>query len=652
MSRLHVFFFFLFIGSVAFSQSMNVEETKDSLKHLLKEYKITHGPKIPLEAYALAEKTNHDAIIKKAYIDFGLRSYFLEDVPNLSLSKNKLLKYYKKTKDSFALAKYYQYRALVFKIKVISDSCFYYYNRSKDISLLLKDSIEVAKRYLSMAKLQHTERDYLSSQNSVIKGLQFTEPLAEKYITSYLYENLGISLRITGRSNEARKNFKRFFQIQKSIPNRDTLRPFGRYCTQIAKSYEAEFNYFKAKEFYKKTLSIDSLKEKHQDLYTISLEGFSYNNFMLGNKNIALKGYLEILALRENANFKQNLVYSHSLLGEFYASTKQKDKAIYHTKKALLLSKKYNNSERILENLFLLSKLVKGEKGRAYLQEHFHLNDSLFKRERSIKDQFAKIRYETGKKDKENITLKEENYRKQLELEREEQQKIIGWLVAGASILFIAFGYVIVNNRRKKLLFRARLKQIEVREKERQHIAKSLHDEVVGDIRMLHKKLAKNNLLEESKELDRVNNNVRNLSHQLSSVSFDEVSFKNQIINLVTDYFDASFLIKVKTINTVQWKLINNAIKRTLFLTVRESIQNIDKYAEAKNVILSFSETKKVVFLTISDDGKGFQLKPKKKGIGLKNMKERIEEINGVFSIESRLEKGTTITIEIPKNGE
>jgi signal transduction histidine kinase len=32
-------------------------------------------------------------------------------------------------------------------------------------------------------------------------------------------------------------------------------------------------------------------------------------------------------------------------------------------------------------------------------------------------------------------------------------------------------------------------------------------------------------------------------------------------------------------------------------------------------------------------------------------MKERIEEINGVFSIESEIEKGTTIKIEIPKNG-
>ena len=119
----------------------------------------------------------------------------------------------------------------------------------------------------------------------------------------------------------------------------------------------------------------------------------------------------------------------------------------------------------------------------------------------------------------------------------------------------------------------------------------------------------------------------------------------------VTDYFDADFRIRIKEINSIKWKFVNNSIKRTLFLSVRESFQNTEKHAEAKNVVLSFSETKKLLILTISDNGKGFSVNEKKKGIGLKNMKERIEEINGVFSIKSELKKGTTIEIEIPKNG-
>jgi signal transduction histidine kinase len=195
------------------------------------------------------------------------------------------------------------------------------------------------------------------------------------------------------------------------------------------------------------------------------------------------------------------------------------------------------------------------------------------------------------------------------------------------------------------------MKQIEVREKERQKIAKSLHDEVAGDIRMLHLRLEKKNQTEEVNSLDIIKENVRNLSHQLSSESFDEVVFRDQIISLVSDFFEIGFRVKVKEIDTINWQEINNAIKRSLFLSVRESIQNAKKYADASEVILNFNSTKKTIILVISDNGKGFNIADKKNGIGLKNMKERIEEINGVFSIESEIEKGTTIKIEIPKNG-
>lgn len=67
--------------------------------------------------------------------------------------------------------------------------------------------------------------------------------------------------------------------------------------------------------------------------------------------------------------------------------------------------------------------------------------------------------------------------------------------------------------------------------------------------------------------------------------------------------------------------------------------------------MLEFSETNNSIFLSISDNGKGFNLTDKKNGIGLKNMKERVNEINGIFNIKSEVEKGTNISVEIPKNG-
>jgi len=655
-------FFFLLLLLVPisiFSQKKDLHI--DSLAIYLSKYIKTNEPDFPRKAFLLAEKIKGDSLLKNNYFLFGMESYFNKDIANLTLSAKKLRKFYLRTKDTAVLAKEYYYKGLSFKLQYKPDSTFYYYSKSKDISIQLKDSLEVTRRLLSMAALQYDERDYLGSEISIIEGLRFVEPHIkgsdlenypnEVFFTGLLYERLGNVLYMRERPEEARKTYLKFFELQKKSQLLEIKYEKARLFNHLANTYESEGNYTEAINYFKKSLAIDSLQYKSVYRYETALGGVASSNFLLGNIKDAIKGYLLVLKSRQERNYKRGLVVTHSNLGKIYEANNEIKKAIFHTNKGLEKSKEINYNRYTLENLLLLSHLVKGEKGRLLLEEHITLNDSLYKRERSLKNQFAKVRYETEKKDIENQHLKEENTKKQLKIDKEKQQKIIGWLLAGVSILFIGFGASVVASRRKKILFQAKLKQVEVRELERQQIAKSLHDEVAGDIRVLLLKLEKTNLLDEVKSLDIIKENIRNLSHQLSSESFTKVSFKNQIINLVSDLFEVDFRIKVEGIDLVKWKEINNAIKRTLFLSIRESIQNTKKHAVAKNVILSFSETKNVIFLTISDNGKGFNIADKKSGIGLKNMKERIEEINGVFSIESEFEKGTIITIEIPKNG-
>lgn len=646
---LFTFFLLLFITNLR-AQKSDTNQKEKSIFNLLESYKASKDSSTIKKALSLAYETKNDSIIRETNIVYGIESYRKNDLKNLQKSNINLLKHFLKSKDSLSLAKHFHYKALLFRKKYITDSCFYYYHKSKNISILLKDSLAAGRRLLSMARVQYGERDYLGSEITSIEALSYLEPIKANRYISHCYNNLGVILSNTGKYEKARLNYQKAFNFGYEKRELKLLSTFINYHLNTAVTYQKSTAYKSSNEIYFKIL-VDSIKIKRPSSYYNILEGISYNNFKLGKNKAALDGFLQVLNYRKSINDSRGLSVTHSVLAEFYLNQKNYNVAKRYALKGLKGAKETNFTKRILENYQYLSRIEKGEKGKEYLRKYISLNDSLLTNERNLKDQFAKVRYETEKKNIENKTLKTENDKKQLQIEKEQQQKLIGWLLAGASLLFIAFSFVIVSNRRKKIEYQSKLKQVEVREKERQQIAKSLHDEVAGDIRMLHKKLIQNNLVEESKELDKVKENVRTLSHQLSSVSFDEVSFKNQIINLVSDYFDADFFIKVKEINTVQWKEVNNSIKRTLFLCIRESIQNIDKYAAAKNVILSFNETKKSVFLMINDDGKGFDIDKKKKGIGLKNMKERVEEINGVFSIKSALEKGTTIEIQIPKNG-
>jgi signal transduction histidine kinase len=76
---------------------------------------------------------------------------------------------------------------------------------------------------------------------------------------------------------------------------------------------------------------------------------------------------------------------------------------------------------------------------------------------------------------------------------------------------------------------------------------------------------------------------------------------------------------------------------------------NIQKHAEASFVFIKFSlnESAKEIELIIKDDGKGFN-NQKKPGIGLKNIKSRVDEVHGKISIDSKLGTGTKISIFIP----
>lgn len=642
-----LFLLLLFVSVSLFSQ-----KEKDSIAFYLKNAKGTNTFPYLKRAVLISEELKLDSLLKLSSLEYAKESYFARDTLGLTFAKNKLLKHFQLKKDSISLAKAYHFEALNHKIKNNLDSTFYYFHKSKNVSIVLKDSIEIGRRLLSMAILQVKELDFLGCEITTIEGLKYIEPLKRYRTLISLYQTLGNALGYLNKPKEARSYYLKAQELCRF--NTVTHRREKNYLnllSNIGMTYKDEGNLKKATSLFNEGLRYDSLEIKHPQQYQILLGNLSSVYFQQGNTEKAIEGYKTVLKSRIKTKSLYSQSVSHSFLAEAYLKNKNYALAKKHAKKGLELGLKTRNNKRVLECLQFLSQVTKGETAKNYLVEYIKLNDSLFTKERNLKNQFAKVRYETEKKDIENAGLKIENDNKQLQIEKEQQYKIIGWLIAGASILFIAFGASIVSIRRKKLLFENKMLQIKAREKERQQIAKKLHDEVAGDIIMLHLKLVKTNHLEEAESLDVIKENIRNLSHQLSSESFDKVLFRDQVINLISEYFEINFRIKVQGIDDVDWKKVKDPIKRTLFLAIRESIQNAKKYADAKDVFLTFSETKKTLCLTISDNGKGFNTSDKKNGIGLNNMKERIEEINGVFVIESELEKGTKTKIEISKDG-
>lgn len=95
---------------------------------------------------------------------------------------------------------------------------------------------------------------------------------------------------------------------------------------------------------------------------------------------------------------------------------------------------------------------------------------------------------------------------------------------------------------------------------------------------------------------------------------------------------------------------LSEETRRNLFLAVKESFNNIAKHAWCNNVYITISNRDNLVRLEIRDDGKGFETTQVRKfGNGLFNIKTRIEQVAGIYTIESSLGRGTKTAIEIPR---
>ncbi|WP_299678374.1 tetratricopeptide repeat-containing sensor histidine kinase [uncultured Tenacibaculum sp.] len=602
---------------------------------------------LPFFIFSQDYNNKYDSV-RNVIIEKGRQAYFDKELDKLKEITNEVLGIYTQNKDSVLLAKYYHFKALQSKLAYKNDSAFYYYHESKNISKKIKDSLQAGRRLLSIAILQKNIKDFLGSEISSIEALQYLEPIQSVTYLERVFNNLGTVSKQLNQQDEALDYYNKALDLNKRVSNNIG---FLNILNNIGLLYQEEEKHKKAIVYFKKGLtSFKDTKEKYPAEYCLLYENLAFSHYKLGKKKSIVDRFEEVLKIREKDDNLRSLSTTHLNLAEFFKEENNYVKAKFHAKEGLKFATQTHNNERWLEALKTLSELSTGNDSKKYLEEYITLNDSLITQERQLKNQFAKIRYETDKKEKENTFLKAENEQRVIEVEKQRQQKIIGWLVATLSILILASSVSFFSFRRKKLLFQAQLQKIEAREKERRQIAKSLHDEVAGDLRLLHLKLAQTSLLAEAEKLELVKDNVRNLSHQLSSVSFEKVNFTDQIINLISDYFAPNFIIRAHDLKKINWEEINNSIKRVLYLSIRESIQNCEKYAQASRMDISFKVHKKSVFLAIQDNGIGFDTTTSKKGIGLQNMQERVEELQGKLTISSEVQKGTSIEIQVPLN--
>lgn len=199
----------------------------------------------------------------------------------------------------------------------------------------------------------------------------------------------------------------------------------------------------------------------------------------------------------------------------------------------------------------------------------------------------------------------------------------------------------------------------EIIEMERQRIARELHDSVSQQL-FAAAMLLSTIQVEEDVITDRVKDQI-NLVHSiiaeaqsemralllhLRPVKLDGKSLKNGIENLLEELASK---VSVKIIHDIEDIKLTEVVENHLFRITQELLSNVLRHSEAKELEVYLKQTEDSYRLRFVDDGKGFDIeKNGNTGLGLINIRERIEKLGGNFQVVSFPNQGTSVEIRIP----
>jgi two-component system NarL family sensor kinase len=266
----------------------------------------------------------------------------------------------------------------------------------------------------------------------------------------------------------------------------------------------------------------------------------------------------------------------------------------------------------------------------------------------------------------------------QLQQAQLKQQSTLNYfLAAGAAALLVIsiLGYRNYKGRQK--LQQARIEELETekqltateavlrgQEQERSRLAKDLHDGLGGMLSGIKYSLSnmKENLIMTpdnahafNRSLDMLDSSIkemRRVAHNMMPEILVKYGLDKALIEFCAE-IDRSGVLQVSyhSVRLNEAKL-DSIVELTIYRIVQELINNVIKHAAARNALvqLDYSETEKLLIITVEDDGRGMDIATlsKSEGIGWSSISNRVDFLKGKTDVKSSAGNGTSILITLP----
>ena len=194
--------------------------------------------------------------------------------------------------------------------------------------------------------------------------------------------------------------------------------------------------------------------------------------------------------------------------------------------------------------------------------------------------------------------------------------------------------------------------EIELLERDRDKVAMELHDNVGAQVTvikfLLHSSKLEGDIIDNIKiAIEEVLSSLRTISRSLrTNYNDNEFDLKAAVLELQSTILKTNkldFELIVKDIENIR----NPQLEINIYRIIQELISNVIEHSKANNVVLSVEKTNEFLSISVVDDGKGFNIEKRGRGIGLKNINSRVQYYNGKIDLISS-EIGTRIKIQLP----
>jgi two-component system, NarL family, sensor kinase len=536
---------------------------------------------------------------------------------------------------------------------------------SKNIRLLdkVKGGDSLQSQYYSVAGLTLMRMNrQKEAMEHFYKALKKAEKGKDKLIMVKALHNIGWAYMELNQFKEAIQHFRSSIQLidENKLPVR-----FAATYNNLASCYGSVKQYDSVYKFAQQGVRIaQQQKASEAEANGWNIMGTAY---MAQQKySEALDCFLKAKPIREKIGDAFFIVSDLAVLSELYALMNNTTEGLRAGNEALRIAKEKNLQAKF--SMIYKALALNHEKAG-----NFAAASELYKKMNDLKDSIysnaseealaeMKTKYETEKKEKiiqeQQFNLTRKNY-----------------LITGISLVLLfglALGWLFYN--RNQLKQKAKLQQtvfeqqqlaasavMKAEEKERQRIAKDLHDGVGQMMSAAKMNLSafENDIQFNSPDqklsferiislVDESCKEVRTVSHQM----MPNMLLKSGLGKAVADFLDKidQKVIKVNLHVEGLQERLNEDVEIVLYRILQECVNNVIKHSGASQLDIALIKDKDGISATIEDNGKGFDLQQlgEDAGIGLKNMKARIDYFNGTIDFDTAPGKGTLVALFLP----